>query len=187
MVAADDRVELAFLGGGWSGRGRRHRGPASCFLLRPSCLPRAFSSPECGRRCHFAGVGGAEQVEDLLAHVLELQAEVDQHLGGDALVLAQQAEQDVLGADVGMAEGARFFAGEFEHLLGLRGEGQLAHVGAILLVADHELLDLVAHLVDVDVEVVEGGDGNARALLHQAEQDVLGADVVVQQRFDADC
>ena len=32
-----------------------------------------------------------EQVEHLLAHVFELQAEVHQHLGGHAFLLAQQA------------------------------------------------------------------------------------------------
>jgi hypothetical protein len=43
---------------------------------------------------------GAEEVEHLLAHVLELHAEVDQHLRGDALVLLDQAEQQVLRPDV---------------------------------------------------------------------------------------
>ena len=45
-----------------------------------------------------------EQLDDLLAHPVEVGAELLQHLGGDALALADQAEQDVLGADVGVAE-----------------------------------------------------------------------------------
>ena len=50
-----------------------------------------------------------EQVENFLANVFELQAEVHQHLGGDALLLAEQAEQQVLGADVVVVEVAGLF------------------------------------------------------------------------------
>jgi predicted secreted protein len=48
----------------------------------------------------------AEQVEDLLADLVELEAEVHQHLRRDAVVLTQQAEQQVLGADVVVVEAA---------------------------------------------------------------------------------
>jgi hypothetical protein len=47
---------------------------------------------------------GAEEVEDLLAHVLELDAQVEEDLSGDALVLLDQAQEQVLGADVVVAE-----------------------------------------------------------------------------------
>jgi len=42
----------------------------------------------------------AEQLDDLLAHAVQVGAELVEHLRGDALALADQAEQDVLGADV---------------------------------------------------------------------------------------
>ena len=49
-----------------------------------------------------------EQVEHLLAHFFQLQVQVHQDLGGHALLLAQQAEQEVFGADVVVIEVARF-------------------------------------------------------------------------------
>ena len=45
-----------------------------------------------------------EQLDHLLAHPVEVGAELDEHLGGDALALADEAEQDVLGPDVVVAE-----------------------------------------------------------------------------------
>ena len=63
-----------------------------------------------------------EQLDDLLAHLVQVGAELDEHLGGDALALADEAEQDVLGADVVVAELQRFAQGQLEHLLGARRE-----------------------------------------------------------------
>ncbi len=42
-----------------------------------------------------------------------------------------------------------------------------------------DLLDLVADLPQVDVQVLQDVGGDAAALLDQAEQDVFGADVLV--------
>jgi len=44
-----------------------------------------------------------------------------QHLGGHALALADQAEQDVLGADVVVAELEGLAQRELQHLLGTPG------------------------------------------------------------------
>ena len=67
-----------------------------------------------------------QQLDDLLADPVEVGAELDQHLRGDALALADQAEQDVLGADVVVAELQRLAQRQLEHLLGARGEGDVA-------------------------------------------------------------
>lgn len=45
-----------------------------------------------------------EQLDDLLPHPVEVCAQLDQDLGGDALALSDQAEQDVLRADVVVAQ-----------------------------------------------------------------------------------
>jgi len=42
-----------------------------------------------------------QQLDDLLADPVQVSAQPDQHLRGDALALADQPEQDVLGADAG--------------------------------------------------------------------------------------
>jgi hypothetical protein len=70
------------------------------------------------------------------------------------------------------------FEGELEHLLRARRERQRAH-GDHGRAALDDLLDLGPDLLQVDAEVLQHGRGDAAALLDQAEQDVLGADVLV--------
>ena len=52
--------------------------------------------------------------------------ELHEHLGGHALALADEAEEDVLGADVVVAELQRLAQRQLEHLLGARREGDVA-------------------------------------------------------------
>jgi hypothetical protein len=49
-----------------------------------------------------------QQLQHLLADSVEIGPQLDQHLRRDALALTDQAEQDVLGADVVVAELKRF-------------------------------------------------------------------------------
>ena len=64
----------------------------------------------------------ADDLLDLAAHGLERDAERLERLGGDALALVDQPEQDVLGADVVVVEEARFFLGEDDDSAGPVGE-----------------------------------------------------------------
>ena len=74
-----------------------------------------------------AGAGVArEQLDDLLAHPDEVGAELHEHLGGHALALTDEAEEDVLGADVVVAELQRLAERQLEHLLGAGREGDVA-------------------------------------------------------------
>ena len=124
-----------------------------------------------------------QQLDDLLAHAAEVGAELDEHLRGDAFALADQAEQDVLGPDVVVAELQRFAQRQLEHLLGAGRERDVARRG-LPAVAD-DLFHLGAHGLERDAERLECLGGNSFALVDQAEQDVLGPDVVVveQARF----
>ena len=122
-----------------------------------------------------------EQLDDLLAHAVEVGAQLDEHLGGDALALADEAEQDVLGADVVVAELQRLAQRQLEHLLRARREGDVA--GRLLLTLADDVLHLLAHGVERDAERLERLGGDALALVDQAEQDVLGADVVVVEHL----
>ena len=119
-----------------------------------------------------------QQVQDFLADVFQLQPEVHQDLGGHAFLLAQQAQQQVFGADVVVVEVAGLLDGVLDDLLGPRGLGQLAHGDHVGPGLD-DLLDLQADLAQVDVEVLQDVGGDAGAFLDQAEEDVLGADVLV--------
>ena len=111
LLAPDDRVELALARGLGVGCGRTGRAPAS--------VDGAPSGGGAGSGRLLALEAG-QQLDDLLADAVEVGAELDQHLGGDALALADQAEQDVLGADVVVAELQRLAQGQLEHLLGAR-------------------------------------------------------------------
>ena len=110
----------------------------------------------------------------------EVGAELDEHLGGDALALADEAEQDVLGADVVVAELQRLAQRELEHLLGAGRERDVAGRRRAALADD--LLDLVADRLERDAQRLERLRRDAFALVDQAEQDVLGADVAVVQQ-----
>src|SRR5919204_302554 len=121
--------------------------------------------------------GAGEHADDLVADLLRVGVEVEQDAGRNALVLADQAEQDVLGADVVVAQAEGLAEGQLEDLLGARRERDLA--GGDLLAGADDPHDLRADALDGDVEGLEDPGGQALLLAKQAEQDVLGADVVV--------
>ena len=92
----------------WSSTGRAARG-----LL-------AGRGAGAGRRAFLAArrLVARQQLDDLLAHPGQVGAQADQHLGGHALALADQAEEHVLGADVVVAELQRLAQRQLEDLLG---------------------------------------------------------------------
>jgi hypothetical protein len=118
-----------------------------------------------------------QHLEDLLADARLVGAELDQHLRGHALALTDQPEQDVLRADVVVAQLLGLAQRQLQDLLGPGRERDVP--GRRLLPAADDLLDLGAHRFEGDAEGLQGRGGHALALVDQAEQDVLGADVVV--------
>ena len=116
--AADDRVELLLAG---------ELGEVAAELVEHE-RTRTGSARRCrrrwrrpSRRCPAAGAGVArEQLDDLLADPGQVGAQLHEHLGGDALALTDEAEQDVLGADVVVAELQRLAQRQLEDLLGAR-------------------------------------------------------------------
>ena len=104
----------------------------------------------------FGGLGGelvvdvllayvrAQDLEDHVADFVELEAEVGQDLGGDALVLLEEAEEQVLGADDVVAQLAGRLARELDDgaWRGARGELAEGHGGGGR--GRDELLDLLA-------------------------------------------
>ena len=97
--------------------------------------------------------------------------------GGDALALADEAEEQVLGADVVVAEAARLVDGQLDDPLRARRQADLADDRAIAA-ADDEL-DGGPDLGQLDVHVLEDARGHALALADEAQEQVLRADVVV--------
>src|SRR5712691_4088953 len=168
-LAADDRVELAL--GGELGQ----VAPELVEQLRALGLLAGGSASAL-----LAAAWAGEHADDLVADLLGVGVEVEQDPGGDALVLAHEAEQDVLGADVVVAEGERFAQRELEHLLRARRERDLAGGDLVALADDPR--DLRPHFLHRDVERLEYPRREALLLAEQPEQDVLGADVVVLER-----
>jgi hypothetical protein len=79
-----------------------------------------------------------QDADDLVADLVEVHAEALEDAGGDALALADEAEQQVLRADVVVAEAAGLVDRELDDALRARGEPDLADDRAIAR-ADDEL------------------------------------------------
>ena len=112
-----------------------------------------------------------------MADLVEVDAEGLEDAGGDALALADEAEQQVLRADVVVAEAARLVDGQLDDALRARRQADLADDRAVAA-ADDEL-DGGPDLGQLDVHVLEDARGDTLALADEAQEQVLRADVVV--------
>ena len=131
------------------------------------------------RRRAGAPAGRGEHAHDFLAHALGVDIQVAQDAGRHALALAHQSQQDMLGADVVVAQGQGLPQSQLQHLLGPGREGDLALRLAVALA--HDAADLAAHVFQGDLERAQHPGGHPVGLAQQAEEQVLGADVVVPQ------
>ena len=171
VAAADDGVEFALLGQFGEVPAEGAQG-GSLYVL----LVAVFGG-------HFLfglrrGEVGVEFLEDFVAGAFDIDFETLEDAGGDALALAQQAEQDVFGADVGVVEALGLFAGQREDFLHARRVRDVAdHLG--LGAAADLFFDLHAHGLHVETHLLQHVDGNTLAKFDQAEEQVLGPDVVV--------
>ena len=165
LLATDDRVELALRGELGQVAPELVEQLARLLLLLGAGLPL------------LAAARAGEHPDDLVADLLGVRVEVGQDAGGDALVLAHQAEQDVLRPDVVVAERQRLAERQLEHLLRPGRERDLA--GGDLLARPDDADHLGADLLDRDLEALEHPRGKALLLTEEPEQDVLGPDVVV--------
>lgn len=121
-----------------------------------------------------------EQLNNLLTNAGQVGAQLHQHLGGYALALADEAEQDVLGADVLVAELQCLTQGQLQHLLGAWGKRDIT-ARRVATGAD-DLLNLGTHRVEGNPHGLERLGGHPFTLLDQPQEDVLGTDVIVIQR-----
>ena len=128
----------------------------------------------------WAGPGGRalrQDPDDLVADLVQVHAEALEHAGGDALALADEAQQQVLRADVVVAEAAGLVDRQLDDPLRARREPDLADDRAVP--APDDELDRGPDLRELDVHVLEHPGRDALALPDEPEQQVLGADVVV--------
>ena len=151
------------------------------FLPSPDELPERAGARSRARAGALTATAGTRQhPDDLVADLLGVRVEVEQDARGDALVLANESEQDVLGADVVVAQAQRLAQRQLEDLLRARRERDLA--GRDLLARSDDPNDLGTYALDGDVEALEDPRSEAFLLTEEAEQNVLGPDVVVLER-----
>ncbi len=116
-LPADDRIQLALPG---------HLGQVAPELVQHGGAGGGALSRR-SRRSLLLALHPGEQLDDGLTHFGEVRAQLLQHLGGHALALADQPEEDVLGADVVVVEKARLLLGEHDDPAGPVSES-LEHV-----------------------------------------------------------
>ncbi|OQC02791.1 MAG: hypothetical protein BWX80_03020 [Candidatus Hydrogenedentes bacterium ADurb.Bin101] len=68
----------------------------------------------------------AQQPDHLRVQPADVNIHVPQHFGRFPLPFFDQAEQNMLGADVIVVEVARLFNGQFQHFFGARRKGNFA-------------------------------------------------------------
>ena len=71
---------------------------------------------------HVGRLVDGDDLADVGDDVVVLDVEAVERLGGQAVLLLYESEQDVLGAHVGLMQGARLVLGQDEHLARLVGE-----------------------------------------------------------------
>ena len=98
-----------------------------------------------------------------------------QDFGGEALLFAQQAQQQMLGADVLVVQPLGFFGAIGQHALALMAERQI-HGGGNLLANRGVSFDLLANRFHRGVRTQEPV-GQRLVFAQQPEQQVFGLDV----------
>ena len=126
-------------------------------------LGRAEATFSLCERCQFLADGG------------EAQAALVQNLGGEALLFAQQAQQQVLGADVLVVEPLGLFGAIRQHALALVAQRQI-HRSGNLLANGGVPFDLLADGFHRRVRTQEAV-GQRLVFPQQAQQQVFGLDV----------
>ena len=114
-----------------------------------------------------------EQAARLPAHLFGADPQAAQHIDGRALRLADDAQQEVLGADVVMAQPARFVDRELQHLFGIGREIDALGRGAPRrgCAFDH-FLDAFG----LQAQFAQHAAGHAALFADETEQEMLGAD-----------
>ena len=116
-----------------------------------------------------------EQRDDVLADGVEAHPLFHEDRRRDRALFAQDAEQQVLGADVVVQEPVGFFGRELEDALGFRAEGNLDR-GRDLLAEHGAALDFLADAFEGQVRPGENPARQPLALADQSQQQVLGLD-----------
>ena len=146
------------------------------WLMVPS---RSEASIRGTARRPSSGLGGAalERLEDRDPGAVMRHPDRLQHASRDAVAHADEAEEQMLGADPVVVELASLVDGQLDDPLGIRGQPDLTDDG--LPAATDDELDCGPDLRQVDPHRGQDGSRDTVALAKETQEHVLGADVVV--------
>ena len=116
-----------------------------------------------------------EERDDVLADGVEAHPLFHEDGRRHRALFAQDAEQQVLGADVVVQQAVGFFGRELQDALGFGAEGNLDR-GRDLLAEHRPAFDFLADAFEGEVRAGEDPAGQALAFADQPEQEVLGLD-----------
>ena len=107
---------------------------------------------------------GGKDALRLRAHPLEVHAQALEDACGDALALTDEAEEQVLRADVGVVQAPRLVDGELDHLLGARSQADLTRRRAVAPTRGRRRRRCRRASADDEESVPVGVDGDGVAL-----------------------
>src|SRR5438067_13091433 len=119
-----------------------------------------------------------ERCDDLVTDLLEANAKRLEDAGGDSLAFAHDPKQQVLGANVTVAQLARLVDRELDNSLRPRREGDLAGRCRRIAATDDEL-DSGARLRELDAERTQDPGGHTVSLADEPEEEMFDPYVVV--------
>lgn len=124
------------------------------------------------------GMGGSpDQLKDRLPHGARIGSQAGEHPNGCALPFTEQAEEQVLGSDVVVAELVRLPQRQLEHFLHSGRERRRS--GGRARVSADQLLDVATGARQCDAELHQGAGRRTLVVGEQPQKDVLGADEIV--------
>ena len=124
--------------------------------------------------------GGRRLAEDAMGfrpHLVQGHAQALQYPGGDSFSLSQQADEEVLGADIGMVHAAGLVHRQLDHFLRPGGQADLAL--RRFLAPSNDEFNGGTDLVEVYTKVSQHSGSHALGLSHQPQKDMLGANIVM--------
>src|SRR5215472_13286423 len=125
---------------------------------------------------------------DRTADFVEFHTEIAEHLGRDPVALADQTQQQMLGADIIMVEALGFFLCEAQHLASpLRKflesfvAGFLMQVSSSVVIAalTQHLEGLGLHLLQIHTQALQDVHTDTIPFPDQTQQQMLGADITM--------
>ena len=133
-----------------------------------------------GRSCGPGASVFGDLVQDVLAQVLDLSwCEVVEQAGAGAVLLVEEREQQVFGADAVVAEQGGLAQALFEYVFGVRGERQVPGDDFRVRWVRGAVRKPTGEVFGPDAEQVQRVCRDAVVLAEQTHQQVFGAEVIL--------